>query len=246
MNRSLWAACAAILLAGTLTACSTTPANDTNSSGNNTNSGTGSSSMDTTNGSNGSGNTGSTNGNNNSGNNPSNNSGNTDVTNGTNNSGNTNGTGGNGSGSTANSGGMNSTGGTPSGTSYAVPRRTHYPNGADQDRASYNRMTSNRNRTVARSGGRSDGLYTAYSDGYVYPGSNAMTSNNGSGLVQDVTRTARDMVTGVGDMFRDAGDAVRNVTGGINDTRQATAGQTNASQRMGNNARNTMLNVNAE
>ena len=73
-----------------------------------------------------------------------------------------------------------------------------------------------------------------------------MTSNNGSGLVQDVTRTARDMVTGVGDMFRDAGDAVRNVTGGINDTRQATAGQTNANQRMGNNARNTMLNINAE
>lgn len=244
MNRSLWAACAAILLAGTLTACSTTPANDANSNGNNTNSGTGSSSMDTANGSNGSGNTGSTNGDNNSGNNPSNNSGNTDVTNGTNNSGNTNGTGGNGSDSTANSGGMNSTGGTPSGTSYVVPRRTRYPNGADQDRASYNRMTSSR--TTTRSEDRPDSRYTAYSDGYVYPGSNAMTPNNGSGLVQDVTRTARNMVTGVGDMFRDAGDAVRNVTGGINDTRQATAGQTNANQRMGNNTRNTMLNVNAE
>lgn len=236
MNRSLWAACAAILLAGTLTACSTTPANDANSNGNNTNSGTGSSSMGTTNGSNGSGNTGSTNG--------GNNSGSTDVTNGTNNSGNTNGTGGNGSGSTANSGGMNSTGGTPSGTSYVVPRRTRYPNGADQDRASYNRMTSSR--TTTRSEDRPDSRYTAYSDGYVYPGSNAMTPNNGSGLVQDVTRTARNMVTGVGDMFRDAGDAVRNVTGGINDTRQATAGQTNANQRMGNNTRNTMLNVNAE
>lgn len=245
MNRSLLAACAAILLVGTLTACSTTPANDTNSNGNNTNSGTGSSSMDTANGSNGSGNTGSTNGDNNSGNNPSNNSGNTDVTNGTNNSGNTNGTGGsNTTGNAANSGGMNSTGGTPSGTSYVVPRRTHYPNGANQDRASYNRMTSSR--TMNRSEGRPDSRYTAYSDGYVYPGSNAMTSNNGSGLVQDVTRTARDMVTGVGDMFRDAGDAVRNVTGGINDTRQATAGQTNANQRMGNNARNTMLNINAE
>ena len=245
MNRSLLAACAAILLVGTLTACSTTPANDTNSNGNNTNSGTGSSSMDTTNGSNGSGNTGSTNGDNNSGNNPSNNSGNTDVTNGTNNSGNTNGTGGsNTTGNAANSGGINSTGGTPSGTSYVVPRRTHYPNGANQDRASYNRMTSSR--TMNRSEDRPDSRYTAYSDGYVYPGSNAMTSNNGSGLVQDVTRTARDMVTGVGDMFRDAGDAVRNVTGGINDTRQATAGQTNANQRMGNNARNTMLNINAE
>ena len=245
MNRSLLAACAAILLVGTLTACSTTPANDTKSNGNNTNSGTGSSSMDTTNGSNGSGNTGSTNGDNNSGNNPSNNSGNTDVTNGTNNSGNTNGTGGSTTtGNAANSGGMNSTGGPPSGTSYVVPRRTHYPNGANQDRASYNRMTSSRTRN--RSEDRPDSRYTAYSDGYVYPGSNAMTSNNGSGLVQDVTRTARDMVTGVGDMFRDAGDAVRNVTGGINDTRQATAGQTNANQRMGNNARNTMLNINAE
>jgi hypothetical protein len=82
--------------------------------------------------------------------------------------------------------------------------------------------------------------------GYVYPGSHAMSSDNGTGLAHDVARTARGMVTGVGDMFRDAGNAVRNVTGGINDTRQATAGQTNANQRMSNNARNTMLNANAE
>ena len=67
-----------------------------------------------------------------------------------------------------------------------------------------------------------------------------------SGIRNYRARTARNMVTGVGDMFRDAGDAVRNVTGGINDTRQATAGQSNSNQRMGNNARNTMLNVNAE
>ena len=247
MNRSLWAACAAILLAGTLTACSTTPANDTNSNGNN--SGTGSS-MNSTNGTNGSGTTGSANGNNNSGNNHSNNSGSTDVTNGTNNSGNTNGTGGNGSGSTGSvnggnsSGGMNSTGGTPSGTSNVTTRRTQYPAGADQDRASYNRMTSSR--SASRSEERPDSRYTAYSDGYVYPGSHAMSSDNGTGLAHDVARTARGMVTGVGDMFRDAGNAVRNVTGGINDTRQATAGQTNANQRMSNNARNTMLNANAE
>ena len=230
MNRSLWAACAAILLAGALTACSTTPANDTNSNGNN--SGTGSS-MNSTNGSNGSGMTDSASGNNNSGNNPSNNSGSTDVTNGTNNSGNTNGT-----------GGMNTTGGTPSGTPNVTTRRTQYPAGADQDRASYNRMTSSR--SASRSEGRPDSRYTAYSDGYVYPGSHAMSSDNGTGLAHDVARTARGMVTGVGDIFRDAGNAVRNVTGGINDTRQATAGQTNANQRMGNNAQNTMLNANAE
>ena len=216
MNRSLWTACAAILLAGTLTACSTTPANDTNSSGNNTNSGAGSS-MNSTNDSNSAGN------------NPSNHSGSTDVTNGTNNTGNTNGT-----------------GGTPFGTSYVVPRRTQYPNGADQDRAGYNRMTSSRSRSASHSDSRPDSLYTAYSDGYVYPGSHAMTSDSGTGLAHDVARTARGMVAGVGDMFRDAGNAVRNVTGGINDTRQATAGQTNADHRMGNNARNTVLNTNAE
>ena len=192
MNRSLFAACAAILLAGTLTACSSTPANTANPNGSHVNTGTGAT-----------------------------NSGTVDT--------NTPGT-------------TDNTGGTPSGTSYVTPRRTRYPSGADQDRTSYNRMTSNR----STANGGSDGRYTAYSDGYVAPGSNALNPYGRSGLAYDTARTARDMVTGVGDLFRDAGDAVRNVTGGINDTRQATAGETTTSQRMGNSTRNTMRNINAE
>lgn len=142
--------------------------------------------------------------------------------------------------------GTNDPNGTPSGTSYVAPRRTQYPNGADQDRESYNRMTSSRRSMGANSEPRSNSLYTAYSDGYVYPGTDAMTPDSGPGMVHDAARAARDMVGSTGAMIRDAGNAIRNAVGGINDTRKSTAGEPDVSQRMGNNANNTMLNANAE
>ena len=169
MNRSLISACAAVMLVGTLTACSSAPAN--NSSGGTNDAGTGGT--------------------------PS--------------------------------------GGTPSGTSYSVPRSTQYPNGANQDRESYGRMTSNRTHSTASPERRPDSRYTAYSDGYVYPGNSALNSNSGPGPVHDMARSARHMVSGVGDMFRDAGDAVRSMTG-----------MGTASQRMDNDIGNTVRNANAE
>lgn len=177
MNRTLSAACAALLLAGSLTACGTTTNTTTPNNGTN------------------------------------------DVTNPND---------------------------TPSGTSYVAPRRTQYPNGADQDRASYNRMTSTRRNTSANNERRSNGRYTAYSDGYVYPGSDVLSPDTGSGIIHDAARTARDMIGGAGAMLRDAGNTMRNTVGGVNDTRKSTAGEPDVSQRMGNNADNTMRNANAE
>lgn len=109
----------------------------------------------------------------------------------------------------------NGTGGTTAGTNYSAPGRVRYPLGADEDRASYNGMVTNR----SRYDGTSDGRYTAYSDGTVAPGSGAVTrndenlgtsGNNAGSLTGDVARGAGDLVRGTGDAVADIGTGIGN------------------------------------
>ena len=108
----------------------------------------------------------------------------------------------------------NGTNTTPSGTSYTAPSSRTNPAGADEDRASYNRMTSNR----TQYDGTNSGRYTAYSDGTVSPGSNNSTyAGNGTG--RGLTGAARDLTGGVGNAVRDVtngvGNAVRDIGTGV-------------------------------
>ena len=77
-----------------------------------------------------------------------------------------------------------------------------YPDASDLARSGYNRMRSDR----IWYDGKSDGRYTAYSDGAVSPGG---TGN----LIQDGKNLGRDLMNGAKNMVDDVNDTVRNLGG---------------------------------
>ena len=173
MKRLLAATCAAALLTGSLTACTTTTSTDKNGTG--TNSDTSYNTNDSAN--NGTGNNAST---------------------GTN-----NGTGNTGTNNTTNS--IDGTGNalTNNGVNQSTTNKLSYPNGAAQDRTSYNRMRSSR----TLYGNNSDGKYTAYSDGSV--------SDRGStgSLTQDSKDLGRNVVDGTRNIVNDVNNAIHDLGG---------------------------------
>ena len=84
-------------------------------------------------------------------------------------------------------------------TSYQTPT---YPDASDLARSGYDRMRSDR----IWYSGKSDGRYTAYSDGAVSPGG---TGN----LIQDGKNLGRDLMNGAKNMVDDVNDTVRNLGG---------------------------------
>lgn len=77
-----------------------------------------------------------------------------------------------------------------------------YPDSSDLARSGYNRMRSDR----IWYDGKSDGRYTAYSDGAVSPGG---TGN----LIQDGKNLGRDLMDGTKDLMDDVKDTVRDLGG---------------------------------
>lgn len=173
MKRLLAATCAAALLTCSLTACTMTTSSDK------TGTGTNSDASYNTNGTadHGTGN---------------------NTTAGTN-----NGTGGTGTNSNANT--IDGTGNnfTNNGVNQSTTNKLRYPNGADQDRASYNRMRASQNLY----GNNSEGKYTAYSDGRV--------SDRGStgSLTQDSKNLGRNVVDGTRNIVNDVNNAIHDLGG---------------------------------
>ena len=79
---------------------------------------------------------------------------------------------------------------------------TEYPDASDLARSGYDRMLSDR----IWYDGKSDGQYTAYSDGAVSPGG---TGN----LIQDSKNLGRDLVNGTRNMVNNVRDTVRDLGG---------------------------------
>lgn len=173
MKRLLAATCAAALLTGSLTACTMTTSTDKKGTG--TNSDTSYSSNDANN--NGTGNNASTGSNNGTGNTGTNNT--TSTIDGTGNA------------------------FTNNGVNQSTTNKMSYPNGANQDRAGYNRMLSSRNLY----GNNADGKYTAYSDGNV--------SDQGStgSLKQDTKNLGRNVMNGTRNIVNDVNNAIHDLGG---------------------------------
>lgn len=78
---------------------------------------------------------------------------------------------------------------------------TIYPDASDLARSGYDRMRSDR----IWYNGKSDGRYTAYSDGAVSPGGTGNLIQDGKNLGRDLMNGTKNIVDGVRDTVRDLG-----------------------------------------